>query len=158
MHVRAAGGIAKGIDDFLAREPDPAAVVRVLPVIDRAPADARGLEALLSSDDALGDLWNEELRILRILPRAEAAHRGGCAVRVRGADHHAINGDAALLRRERLRLVDELLLHHAGIDDGEGDLHLPIVEHDGARVQRARQLVAPAFEKSASDDARKCRG
>ena len=34
MHVSTARGLAEGIDDFFARQADPAAVVRVLPVIE----------------------------------------------------------------------------------------------------------------------------
>ena len=154
MHVRSACGLAEGIHDFFSSEPDPAAVVSVLPIVNRTPADLRGLQALAGLDDALGDFRHEKPRILLVLAGAEAAHRRGSGVSVRGRDHHAVHGNAALLRGERFGLVNKPLIHHAGVHDSEGDLHLPIVEHNGSRIELAGQALAAALQKAARDDAR----
>ena len=158
VHVRTTCGLAEGIDDLLARQANPAAVVRVLPVVVAAPADASRLQRRIRRHDGLGDLRREEFRIHRVLSRAEAAHRCRRGVRVRGADHHAVHRDAALLRRDALGLINERLLHHARVHNGEGDLHLPIIEHETAHEELVRELFAPPFQKPARDDARKFRG
>ena len=158
VHVRTARGLAEGIDDLLARQANPAAVVRVLPVVVVAPADTRRLQRRIRRHNGLGNLRREEFRINGVLSRAEAAHRRRRGVRVRGANHHAIHRDATLLGRDTFGLIDECLLHHAGVHNGEGDLHLPIIDHKTAHEELVRELLAPPFKKPARNDARELRG
>ena len=154
VHVGATSGLAKGIDHFFANLPDPAAIVRVLPVVDAAPADLGRLQALVSRYDALGDLRDEKLGVFRVLAGAQATHRRGRGVRVRGTNHHALRGDAGAFGGQGFGFINEALLHHAGVHDAEGDLHLPIIQHDGTRVELGGHLLSPAFQETSSDDAR----
>ena len=157
MHVRSSGPFAKRIRDFRSRLANPAAVMRVFPIIYRGPADARGLQIFVCGNNALRDLRHEKRRVDFVEPRAKAAHCRRRGMRVRRRDHHAIHRNAALLAREFLGFINQGLRHHAGVHDGERDLRLSVIEHKAAYIQAVGEFVGSPFKKSPRDDARKIR-
>ena len=164
VHVGQSRGITERIADARLRSPYPTPVVGVVPVIKAPPPNAGRLEPVVRRDDRVGDQSWEPRRVGGSEAGAQTAHRRGGGMRVRRRDHHAIDRDPAACRSLRLRLVDQRLRHHAGVDDDQRDPHrdpaltTSIVDDDRPYQQRIVDTVCPPFEKPAGDDRGGIRG
>ena len=134
VHVRENACFAKWVDDLVLGLANPAAVVRVFPIVDRRPSDLGGLQLLERVCDCFRDLRGKTRRVFLVLSRSEASHRGGGGMRVCRGDHDVVNRDATLRGRLLLGFIDQGLSHHACVDDCEGDLCLSVIENDRADV------------------------
>ena len=107
MHVGQHGRFAEGVDDFLFWLANPTAVVRVFPVVDRCPANPRGLEVFGRRHDPLGDLAGQPGGIVLVLPGSQATHRRRSGMGVCRRHHHVVGRDAAVRVRLLFGLINE---------------------------------------------------
>ena len=160
VHVSEPCRIAEGIDNARLRPAHPASVVGVVPVVDLPPADPGRSEARVGGYDRRGNRRRQPGRVGRIDAGSQTRKscRGG--VRVGRRNQHPLDRDAGLCRGKRLRLVDERLRHHAGVDDDQRQAHgLPpirtaVIEDDRPDEERIVDAVGPGLQKPPGDDRR----
>ena len=160
VHVGKPRRIAEGIDNARLRPAHPAPVVGVVPVIDFPPADSGRGEALVGRHDRRRNRRRQPGRVRRIDAGSQTrkSRRGG--VRMGRRDHDPLDRDAGPRRCKRLRLVDERLRHHAGIDDDQRQAHrrpplgAAVLQDDRPDEERIVDTIGPPFEKPSGDDRR----
>ena len=160
MHVGQSGGITKRIDDTRLRPPHPAAVVGVMPIIDKSPTEPRRCQPVVRSHNCLGDRPRQTGGIRGVKTGTEAPHRCGSRMGVCRRDHHPLDRNARSRRCLHLGLVDQGLRHHAGVDDDKCQPHRfvalapTVIQDHRPHQQRVVNAVGASLEKAAGDDRR----
>ncbi len=154
VHVGPDRPLTEGVFDQLIRVADPAPAIRVLVVIDGAPADAGRLEVAAGALDRLGDPRRECRDVFGIGRGAECPHRRGCRVGVGRGDQHPFGGNSGLLPGDGLGPVEQLAGHHAAIDHHDRQPRRAVVEDHASGPDRVVQPRGLGFQKSAVDDDR----
>ncbi len=149
VHHGADGRLAVGVDADFVGEVNPAAGVGEAIRVGDGPAGFGGAEVGMGRGDALGDLGSEEIGVVGIGGAAEAAHDGGSGVSVGRGEEDAVGGNAGLLGGECLGEVAELAVHHAGVDDADGDGLVAVAENEAAGVEGLLDGVGEALGEAA---------
>lgn len=157
VHVSAHGFVSKGILREAIGPPDPLAQGRKVRRVSFCETNARGFQIGVRRGDGLDKLLAQHRHIRRVRLGAQAAHRSGRAVRVRGGNEDAIRANAGALRRQGFRFIEQRAAHHATVHHHDCDLLLAIGQDQGPRVDTGLDLVQGPAEHAAIDEHRQFR-